>query len=296
MYVFRLHVRPNVSAWKEDAFKYCLEQGILGVGWRTESNISTKDWDIYYGEAVKIHGKLNTCEYIKKWVTEGCLVWTRDIQGSYYLARVLSGWEYFSTDESRDKDIDIANIFRVKFERMTIDEVPGKVVACFIPRLTMQEIKDQTAIAYSKFIWNKRAGYQVYTIDKNIQNTPDIFSLFDFEEVEDLVLLYLQTIGYIVVPNSRKANTLNFEYIVTKPQDKTYVQVQVKTGGDELNREEYANLPSPTILFQSNELYKGKPSENVTCLKRSKIESFLHSSVHWLPSRYRNKMEMLQAR
>ena len=279
-----------------DTFAYCLSQGILGVGWRTEITTNTKDWETYYAEASTLHEDLNTCKYIKRWISEGCLVWTRDPQGNYYLARVLSGWEYFTTEESRHRDIDIGNVFRVAFERLSIDEVPGKVVASFRPSRTLQEIADPTAIAYSKFIWNERAKAEVYALDGYALEAPDVFSLLDSEEAEDLVFLYLQTQGWFVVPNSRKADTLAFEYLVIKPQDTSCAQVQVKTGKTILNRDLYRNLPFPVILFQSSDLYAGEPSTNVTCLSRAEVENFLTASAHWLPARYRRKMAMLQRR
>lgn len=69
-----------------DTFDYCLGNGLLGVGWRTNSHAITKDWDEYYNEASKFHENLNVCKYIDKWVSEGDLVWTRDCKGQYYLA------------------------------------------------------------------------------------------------------------------------------------------------------------------------------------------------------------------
>lgn len=279
-----------------ETFAYCLSQGILGVGWRTETTTNTKDWETYYAEANTLHDNVNTCEYIKEWVSEGCLVWTRDPQGNYYLARVLSGWEYFTTDESRRRDIDIGNVFRVEFEKLSIDDVPGKVVASFRPSRTLQKIADPTAIAYSKFVWNQCSSSEVYALDEIVLDAPDVFSLLDSEEAEDLVFLYLQNQGWFVVPNSRKADTLAFEYLVIKPQDGSHAQVQVKIGGTILNRDVYRNLSFPVILFQSSGCYVGEPSKNVTCLSRAEVENFLKTSAHWLPARYRRKMAMLDRR
>ncbi len=279
-----------------ETFAYCLSQRMLGVGWRTEATTNTKDWETYYAEAKTLHDNVNTCKYIKEWVSEGCLVWTRDPQGNYYLARVLSGWEYFTTDDSRRRDIDVGNVFRVEFEKLSLDDVPGKVVASFRPSRTLQKIADPTAIAYSKFFWNQRSSSEVYALDKIVLDAPDVFSLLDSEEAEDLVFLYLQSQGWFVVPNSRKADTLAFEYLVIKSQDGSHAQVQVKTGGTTLNRDVYKDLPFPVILFQSSDCYVGKPSTNVTCLLRAEVEDFLKRSAHWLPARYRRKMAMLDRR
>ena len=129
----------------------------LGVGWWVDETKGTTDWDILHTAAADIHGDLGTCAYIRHRVQKDDLVWTRDTQGNY-LARVLSGWEYFTTEESRESGIDIGNVFRVTFERLTINEVAGTVVACFRPSRTIQAIYDPMAVAYSKFPWKLRAG------------------------------------------------------------------------------------------------------------------------------------------
>ena len=133
MNLFRIHIRPHGgNADMGLTFKYCLEKGILGIGWRTDSNNCTKDWDEYYREASEKYGYDSTiCKYIYENVCCKDLIWTRDPFGEYYLASVISGWEYWVTDESKEKDIDIANIFCCKIQKVNIDAVPGKIIACF---------------------------------------------------------------------------------------------------------------------------------------------------------------------
>ena len=211
MYVYRIHIRPTGgSADKKTIFEYCLKNRVLGVGWRIpDSNIiSIKDWDEYLEKASKIHDNLNTCQYIQRWVTEGDLVWTRDPAGQYYLARVVSGWEYWTSQEGIDHDIDIANVFRCDIRKVEeLDAVPGKVIACFRAPRSIQEIADKTAIAYSKFLWSKLSGKQIYEVSKDEYS--DIFMLLDAEETENVVFMYLQNKGWYVVPHSRKNDTMH---------------------------------------------------------------------------------------
>jgi len=127
-------------------FDYCLRHGILGVGWRTDSQTITKNWDEYYNEASSIHDNLDICKYINKWVSEGDLVWTRDLDGHYCLARVKSGWEYWTCEEAIKNDIDVANVFRCEIRRVDIDEVPGKVVACHPEQFRKSQIQRQESI------------------------------------------------------------------------------------------------------------------------------------------------------
>ena len=217
MNVFRIHIRPKGGlADMEITFNYCLKNYILGVGWRTKTNQNTKDWNKYYKEASQIHDNLNICKYIKKWIREGDLVWTRNVFGQYYLARVTSGWEYWIGPEAKELDIDIANIFRVEFKSVDVDAVPGKAIASFRARRTIQKISGEKTLEYSKYLWNTLSDQPKYSIDRS--KFPDIFMMLDDEETEYIVFLYLQSKGWYVVPNSRKGDTMSFEYIMLNPK------------------------------------------------------------------------------
>ena len=292
MYVFRIHIRPSGgSADMPTTFDYCLKNGILGVGWRTNSNKNTKNWDEYFEEASHIHGNLQICKYINKWVSEGDLVWTRDAAGKYYLARATSGWEYWTSKEANDLDIDVANIFRVVFKSVDIDAVPGKIVACFRATRSIQEVADKKAREYSKHLWNMLSNEQVYQIDKS--GFSDIFMMLDDEETEDLVFLYLQSKGWYVLPNSRKHDTMSFEYLAVNPKTGEKALTQVKTGQVLIDKDYYVQYPQKIFLFQSNELYTGVGAQNVICISRDEILELLNKSLAWLPKSFQRKVEIV---
>lgn len=272
-------------------FNYCLKNGILGVGWRTNSNKNTKDWDEYFNEASQIHDNLQICKYINKWVSEGDLVWTRDAVGQYYLARVSSGWEYWTSQDANDLDIDVANIFRVVFKSVEIDAVPGKIVACFRATRSIQEVADKKAREYSKHLWNTLSNEKVYQVDKS--EFSDIFMMLDDEETEDLVFLYLQSKGWYVLPNSRKGDTMSFEYLAVNPKTGEKALSQVKTGQVALNKDAYIHYPQKIFLFQSNELYTGVGAQNVICISRNELLELLNKSLDWLPKSFKRKVELV---
>lgn len=293
MNLYRIHIRPKGgTADIPTTFKYCLRQNILGVGWRTDSNSNTTNWDEYFREASKIYDDLNVCTYIHKWLREDDLVWTRDGAGEYYLARAVSGWEYWTSREAAEKDIDIANIFRVIFKPVPIDLVPGKVVACFRASRTIQGIADDKAIEYSKYLWNTLSNESVYQVDRS--GFSDIFMMLDDEETEDLVFLYLQSQGWYVVPNSRKKDTMRFEYLTVNPKTAKRALSQVKTGNTVINREDYADRDETVFLFQSNDLFTGRTPHNVTCIFRDEILRFLYASLEWLPGHFRKRVELIE--
>lgn len=169
MYVFRIHIRPEVgTASMKDSFDYCLKNEILGVGWRIDPSKTPRTWGAYLEEAERIHKNLQVPKYIKRWVSSGDLVWTRDPDGQYYLAKVKSGWEYWIGPDAAEKGIDIANIFKVTFFPVSLYAVPGKVVACFRPSRTIQEISSAPAIEYTKSLWNKLSGSNDYVVDTKV--------------------------------------------------------------------------------------------------------------------------------
>ena len=293
MNLFRIHINPTGGmASRKTTFKYCQDNNLLGVGWRTNSHLNTKDWDKYYKEASKKHSNLNICAYIEKTVCIDDLVWTRDQNGEYYLARITSGWEYFETPESKEKDIDIANIFRVIFLKKEIDAVPGKVVACFRASRTIQAIHNKQALEYSKYLWNKHSGEQIYEVDNS--KFSDIFMMLSEEETEDLVFLYLQSKGWYVVPNSRKVDTMSFEYLAVHPKSGKRALTQVKTGYSEINPDDYKHRKEQIFLFQSNGKYSNRNShKNVKCITRVELLKFLDDSIEWLPAVFKNKKEIV---
>lgn len=291
MYVFRIHIRPGGgSADMQVTFDYCLRERILGVGWRTRSGRNTRQWDEYYEEASREHKKLAVCKYICRWVTPGDLVWTRDPCGHYYLARVLSGWEYWATEEARQLDIDIANFFRCDIKRVDTDEVPGKIVACFRASRTIQEIADDKACEYSRYLWNVLSGQEIYKIQT--ANYSDVFMMLDAEETEDVVFLYLQTIGWYAVPHSRKGDSMTFEYLCVNPLDGQVAGVQVKTGNTPLNKDDYAVFPHRIFLFQTNGIYSGLGADHIQCLSRELLTAFLSKAASWLPKSLRRKLNI----
>lgn len=277
----------------KDAFEYCLNNGFLGVGWQLHSNKNTASWDEYLSEAETIYENLQVCKYIKKWVSAGDLVWTRDTNRKYYLARVESGWEYRVTPEAIEKDIDIANIFRVTFFPVELDAVPGKVVACFRPARTFQEIASAPAIEYTKYLWNSISGTSEYVINMNAAS--DIFEMLDDEETEDLVFMYLQSKGWYIVPNSRKKDTMSYEFFAVNPETGERAISQVKTGSVSLNQDIYKIYKQKVFLFQSKERYSGNSHLHVCCLRRQELSEFMERSQSWLPETIQRKLNLCKS-
>lgn len=284
MTVYRIHIRPGGGlADPKVSFSYCLQEGVLGLGWQTETQNNNASWEEYETEAAEIYGnsELSRVRYLKNNLQKNDLIWTRDIEGNYYLGKVESGWEYFSNREAQDADI--VNIVRCNLKKVpSVDDVPGKVVASFRPSRTVQAIRDETASDYSKYLWNKLSDKEYYDLPK--ENFKNVFSLLGSKETEDVIFIYLQMQGWLVIPNSRKGDTMSYEFYLVDKETKEKAIVQVKTGHTPLTPSEWANWKEKVFLFQASGNYNGSPVDNVVCIEPKDIEMFMYSNKSLLPS------------
>lgn len=296
MYLFRLHIRPQGGTSDvKTTFEYCIRNKILGVGWRVDGSLNTTDAETYLKAAEQFGHNTQMVKYIQKYVRPGDLVWTRSETGQYYLAKVTSGWRYESIVQPEGENIDLGNIFDVDMVPVAQGDVPGKVVACFRPSKTMQEIADPKAFAYSKYLWNKINRCDDYLVD--LTDFSDPFMLFDDGETEDLLFIYLQTQGWYVIPNSRKADTMSYEFSLVHSKTGECALIQVKTGHSELNKDDdvYAKISEKLFLFQSNELYKGAQYPHIECVTRDSLLKFMREYHHLLPGAMVNKARLTGA-
>jgi hypothetical protein len=287
--VFRLHIRPGGGRGDPAlSFEHCLAENVLGLGWAVGLPPESRPtWDEYEALAkVEHRGKngeeadLGRVRFLHSRVRARDLIWTRDTRGGYYLAKVESPWEYHETPASRDADM-------VNFVRCRIlavpepDDVPGKVVACFRAQSTIQSIKDPTAVAYSYLLWNRLSGHTEYMVAGN--SVQSIYSYLDSETMEDVIFIYLQLQGWLAIPNSRKADTMGFEYVLINRETRERAVAQVKTGNSVLDREAWKDFGQRVFLFQSSGLYQGAETAQVTCISPSEIESFMRAEGDIMP-------------
>ena len=293
MGVYRIHIRPDGGAGDPTiSFDYCLRHRVLGMGWGVpEPEGPTLTWDQYI-EAAENHygnGGVSNVRYMSENVQEDDLLWTRDTVGAYYLARVESHWEYLATEESLKADI--VNFVRCQeIHRLEVDEVPGKVVACFRPPRTIQAMRDPTVAAYSRLLWNLRSDAGHYPLDDG--DIADIYAFLDDKSTEDAVAIYLQTKGWLIIPGSRKADTMSYEYILIHKDTKKRAVVQVKTGNSQLDRDKWSDIASHlrgshgdvrAILFQSYGEYTGSEHSNVDCINPDELRNFIFRNRDLLP-------------
>jgi len=286
MKVFRLHIRPKGGdADPKVSFDYCLKHHLLGMGWGISAKSSSSvDWETYLRAAKRIHGRTNLSRVIffKEKVKQGDLIWTRDSEGNYFVARVKGRWRYLQTKESVRADI--LNVVSCKLVPVKhVDDVPGKIIACFRPTRTIQRIRDESAVLYSQLLWNKLTRSKRYRLEGN-DHSNSLYSFLNAEQCEDIVFIYLQTKGWIVVPNSRRADTMRYKYILINNNTLQRAVVQVKTGKTLLRVADWKGIADKVYLFQSEGRYEGVKTEGIILLSPKKLESFMLANQSLLPS------------
>jgi hypothetical protein len=204
----------------------------------------------------------------------GDLVWTRTSDGNYSLGRITSNWTYDYSDLATDTDIcttRTCNWVKVGL----VDNVPGKIVSSFMPARTLQSINGETVIKYSQLIYDGLTDQSNYHSD--LLAFSDIFSLLSPSDCEDVVGLYLQIeCDYLLYPSSCKSDTLAYEYELIHRVSAEGAVVQVKSGNESLNRDNYQSIEGKVFLFACNGEYHGEDYSHVKCLQSQQLQAFMH--------------------
>jgi|GEM_PF-1018273 len=296
MNLFRIQNNSKHSDDPKRTFQYCIDNKILGLGYAVDSEHDITNWDEYTRLAKNIYNKSNinydnfyTVERMHEKVKSGDFCWTRSPDGEYYLAKATSGWYYKYNNE----EIDIVNVFNAEIKIVPIDDVPGKVISSFRAPCAFQSIKSKPALIYSQFLWNKLNGINYKNKNTDVNDNIDakgygLWDLIDNEDVEDLIFIKLQMDGYIVIPHSRKKDTMSYEFYLIHKDKKNRAIVQTKTGGSAINRDDYKNRPETVYLFQPKKNYEGSPAENITEIESEALEMFIENNQRIIPGKILN--------
>ncbi|MBM4288351.1 MAG: hypothetical protein FJ135_09445 [Deltaproteobacteria bacterium] len=291
MAIWRVHLRPDSE--DVDPVDICLNQEVIGIGWRVTNK--PKDRDEYWSFGEKEHGGIGWSRATNAicWrMAIDDLVWVRDFYGAYYLGRITGEWEY--RDSLDNLKADIINVRPCKLYRVGT-RVAGKIINCFRPSATVQQIHDETAELFSIFVFNQLAGVSLKMVPPP---SIDIFSLLSDTDLEDIVGLYLQfKKGLLFVPSSRSTqnSTLSHEYELVDPKSGQPTYVQVKSGNSILDPIEYYKFPHDFYLFSPAGYSNQSTQKHIICLDRAEIETFLLSAKSFLPLNVRAWLDMIDA-
>jgi hypothetical protein len=293
MQIYRLNLKTNAEN-REDLIQECLHrQKFVAIGWsylyndavtRDQYNIHIPGGMQEYLQAVRAEnsGKLPRAVSTFHKVEKDDIIWTRDLNGEYFLCRVLSKPEPYC-----DKSLDIGCIIKVDVVSVGTN-APGKVIRCFSIPGTMQRICNDSIEEYSKVLYNRLSGQQFYSVSTQ---TYDFFEFISPMDLEELVLIYLQVEkGYYLSKNSIAPNSTTVKIeaeLFSRTNGKSAV-VQVKSGRAWTEPKLFVNYTTKkeVFLFFQDENYGALPT-GVTGIKKDDLISFVKSKKTILPPNIR---------
>lgn len=208
-YVARLHLKTN-TCHRQEMVDFCLNNSeqYVAIGWsRLSEGITSDDFLEYYNRIKQENGKANPAINIFRNAKVDDLLWTRDLNGNYWICKVKSPVKVVC-----DKRMDIGSLIPVEAYNFGM-QVPGQIKASFtrINGGTAGYIHDEIIIEYSKLVFNQLSQSNYYQVIPYLGGLLDNLPDFDLEE---LVISYLQVKeNYYVLSNSiaKKSTTIKIE-------------------------------------------------------------------------------------
>lgn len=285
--LYRLHIRPAGNA--AHAFRYCLDEGLLGTGWGTTRWIdpqrSPAGWDDYLTLARKEWS--NRALVAVRSLHDapiGSLVWTRDPHGIYYLAKLTGDWEYRDAEINRDLDLNNVRPAHIVAAPDAEASVPGAVVRSFSGRgQALRRVPDHGAAVYSAYLFARLAGEEPPSWSPTHEEVLD--SLLGPFDVEDLIAAYLQVErGFIALPARRSDSKLAYEYTLRDPTDGRVFAVQVKTGDESVPVDQLPDTDGLRwLIFSPRTRYPTPLPPHVKGIEPSEVLRFIRDKPLALP-------------
>jgi hypothetical protein len=283
--IWRLQAKsPRTN--EPDASTFCIENDVVGFGFPVDPAEDLLAWEIYYRRGVEIYQNKGIAEWqpaveaLRKRMAVGDLCWARHGSGKYYIGRVMGTWEYRDSPVNRE-----AGVVNTRFcdwqEAGDAFNVPNAVLNSFRNGTPLERIEGDGLEAFSSFRFNGLAQRSVYEFS---QRTCDLFSVLGLEECEDLLGIYLQMQGYLLLPGTCKTDGKRFAFLLKHSTSGQHAAVQVRQGYEPVDPAAYENFDGQVYLFQTNGLYSGEPPANVKCLMPEEIQEFCLKSQEALPA------------
>lgn len=279
--LWRLHVRPyggNIAniGWAAP-LTLCLNRGIIGMGWAVpkEGAVRSSDLD-WYKSAVQRQYDDNSWQSVvnfAEYLQLHDLVWFRNLEGRYYLAEIIGPWQYAYDDQALI-EADMVNYREARIVEVGLaDAVPGKIIAGFRPSKTFQPVRSLGMLAFSE----KVAGVPV------TDNVPfDVFEFMSDADIENLVFVYLQYLGWYALPGTRTATTAHYEFVLVNRESGERAVVQVKSGHTEIEATRYEGMER-AFLFAVSGRYGPHSAPNISIISKDDLVGFMRDMPHLLP-------------
>ena len=259
----------------------CLKDGVAAMGWSLkDSHLKTPKYALTAEKIEEIKGLRQSISSFDDYeaihlhygiyahkvndnilrlyndMTVGDLIWMRD-NGQYYLGRVCEGsiWRYVADSDILEMDASNQRTNIKWYLAGDESDVPGAIATAMIQGKTLQRIAKAGTKAFSKLLYNKLCGEELY---RDVQLPCDIdsfYSLLSSDDCEDLLCAWLYgEYGYIAVPSTNKKATELYECVLKDPQTGKHIYPQVKnecSGNSNIDVQKYLSLDGEVWLFST---------------------------------------------
>jgi hypothetical protein len=285
--IWRLKANPPASP-ETDPSTFCIENDVVGFGFPVEPAEDLMPWELYYRRGLEIYGNGNkgnadwhpSVHALKNRMVVGDLCWARHASGKYYLGRVMGGWEYRNFVPNKQAGV-VNTRFCDWLEAGDAFNVPNAILNAFRNGKPIQRIEGEGVEAFSSFRFNGLAQKSIYEFSQRICG---LFTVLGPEECEDLVGIYLQMQGYLILPGSCKTDETRFAFLLKHQSSGKHAAVQVQHGYETIDATLYKNFDGEVFLFQANGEYSGDIPPNVKCLAAGEIQEFCLQNAEVLPA------------
>lgn len=288
----RPDLKGDPANW-DAARAYCRQAKVVGVGWGRPDVLR---------DGAPLEEVLAAVAEIPRWnptapraigrlaneVQDGDLVWTRDRSGGYFLGLVDGGWRYDGSDEAERWDLNNVRPCAWLDKSLRDYEVPGAVVRNFTgPGETLRRVPGEAAAKVTKMIYDRESdpGHHPSPIDPE----EIISELLDPIDVEDIVLLFLQADGWLLLPSSRMHDTPLYEAAL-RHRDGHLAVVAVKSGANNVvpvrEMVDVAGKDARVFVYSTHDAYDTPPEElGAAALTRRQLVDFMRAHPELLPPR-----------
>lgn len=289
--VIRVQLKPTPKdgITYDDVLEFCKKEEIIGVGWTDLTTREDDSW-IIREELRQNYSKESATTGLKsinalRRLKEGDLIWTRrgGDASEYYLCRVGKTLWKDSVATQAHVDHDICQFVSAKWLYIgKEDKVPGKVLNAFISRLPAQRVYGVSEI--SKYIWD--INCQDESLKYNNYGDLDFWDCIESEDLECLILMYLQFKGYYIVSSSFKHNTPKIEAPMISHDGETrcYQQVKRETALPVEDYIDWVKENEVMYLFTTSENYGSAKCDRIKCISKKEVESFIQEHPELIPS------------
>lgn len=277
MTFYRVKLFTDREIHKDDK-EYCLKENLVGIGWGNDNCLDIKSYisDIAPENEKKYKNFRSPYKCMCE-MNDETYVWTK-IDGLTYALGKIKG--DFFIDKSRPR---MGAVKRCEWKIIDFDSVPGKITNYFVGggRTLVKMDISKSLEEYCKCLYCKDEG--------NIESI-NLNDLIHYDDLEDLLGLYLQSKGYYIYPSTNKLASKLIEFELIHKDTRERACIQCKTGNDIVGNEIFEKFKDYEIFISTtmDKNYNDKKSEGgkgVTTVYTNELWDWAYKNFNLLPKR-----------